>query len=219
MLLLVKKRLLKKMRMYKHIEIAINILSLTMLTACGASKLDNHRMSGLSDPSHSRCNTVGVREEMWLVDLEPAAKVRLQTLSEKEIVLAVFRDCRLEMLRGCEVGGNYSFTPTQSIRNTEYIRTRNELFAKLPLGAVELNAQYKDGTEWFLEYILTGSVDSTVSKIDTKALPAHCREATHFIQGMVVGAYQLRSSKGKGGGAQVTADNKAGIGGGEFMLL
>lgn len=166
-----------------------------------------------ADTSDGRCHANGNPDEMWLVDWDPSSQVRLQTRAGSGIILVRYRDCHLEVLRGCELDGEYRFTPSEPLRNVESIENRGELFAKLPLGALNLHAEYRAGDRWSLDYLLTGAKDASVRTVERRRLPAQCRQATHFVQGMVVGAYELRSDARVSAGAS-TSVRAVGVGGG-----
>ena len=168
-----------------------------------------------------QCKDVTGSTDPWLVEWEPPQRVRLQSRAQKGVILVRYSGCDLEVLYGCEAEGGYHFTETTRSRQTEYINNEKDLFAKLPIGALKLAAEFQQGDKWSLDYVLVGTQETNVDAVDRASLKGHCAQATHFIQGMAVGAFELGSAAHRKGSAEV-ALRKAGAGassGGEAGVL
>ena len=160
-----------------------------------------------------QCRDVTGSADPWLVEWTPAAKVRLQSSSQNGVLVVKYQGCNLEVLYGCEVDGAYTFNETTRSRQTEIIDNEAELFAKLPIGALNLAGEFKKGDHWSLEYVLVGTRTASVKNIPRASLSGNCAGATHFVQGMAVGAYQLSAKAHRKVGAEASLKGVAGAGG------
>jgi hypothetical protein len=187
----------------------------------GPQRMNSVPSGSTGEGGKYQCKAVTGATDPWLVEWDPPDKVRLQSKAKKGVLLVKYAGCELEVLYGCEQEGSYEFTPTTRSRQTEYINNEDELFAKLPIGALNLAAEFKQGDRWSLDYVLVGTQDTTVDKVDRANLIGRCAQATHFVQGMAVGAYQLGSAAHRKGGAEATlyGAGAGGSSGGEAGLL
>jgi hypothetical protein len=217
----------KSMNIKDMIQFGAVVVGLIPLLSCRAPALPTgpRRMQPASASSGEggkyQCKDVTGSTDPWLVEWEPSQKVRLQSKSKKGVLLVKYEGCDLTVLYGCEVEGGYNFIATTRSRQTEYINSEDDLFAKLPIGALKLATEFKQGDRWSLDYVLVGTQETSVEKIDRADLKDRCAEATHFVQGMAVGAYELGSAAHRKGGVEATFYG-AGAGassGGEAGLL
>ena len=202
----------------KHATVAAILLVAGMVSSCRAPSLPTgpqrvqHASASSGEGGKYQCKDVTGSTDPWLVEWEPSQKVRLQSKSKKGVILVKYAGCDLEVLYGCEVVGSYSFTATTRSSQTEYINSEDDLFAKLPIGALKLAAEFKQGDKWSMDYVLVGTQETSVDNVDRANLEGRCAQATHFVQGMAVGAYELGSAAHRKGSAGATVYN-AGVGG------
>ena len=160
-----------------------------------------------------QCRDVTGASEPWLVEWDPPAKARFQSASADGVLLVKYQGCSLEVLYGCEVKGSYKFAETTRSLQTEHIGNEAELFAKLPIGALNLAGEFKKGDRWSLDYVVVGTRTATVKDVRREALSGRCAGATHLVQGMAVGAYQLSAGASRKVGAEVSLKGVGGAGG------
>ena len=161
-----------------------------------------------------QCKNVTGASDPWLVEWDPAAKVRLHSSAAKGVLLVKYQGCSLEVLHGCEVkGSKYAFVETPRARQTEHIGNEAELFAKLPIGALNLAAEFHKGDRWSLDYVLVGTRNASLEELRREAIAGRCAGATHFVGGMAVGAYQLSAGAKRKVGAEASIKGVGGAGG------
>ncbi|MCK9463736.1 MAG: DUF1566 domain-containing protein [Proteobacteria bacterium] len=186
------------------------LLILVVLTAaaCGAPALPTG--PAVTPPSGGgggkyQCKNVSGKTDPWLVEWDATQKARMQATSQSGVLLVRYTGCDLEVLYGCERQGQYKLVPTTPASSTEYITSEDEVFAKLPIGALSLVAEFQQGDKWSLDYVIVGMRQASISAIKREELSGECAQATHYISGMAVGAYQLTSAARRmaGGGATV----------------
>jgi len=159
-----------------------------------------------------QCKAAADAGRPMLVEWPATEKAALQSAAKRGVVVVRYDGCRLKLLDRCDAGGGYAFTETSRSRDGFTVRDRSELYARLPLGAVKLEAELGEETSLELTYVAVGTRDADVDAIPAARLSGSCEGATHFVRGMVVGAYELaRARTGEvGAGAGVAG---AGLGG------
>jgi hypothetical protein len=138
-----------------------------------------------------------------LVEWPASEKAALQSDAKEGILIVRYDGCRLRRLSGCSLKGNYKFVETTRAREGFTVRDKNELFAKLPLGAVHLESELQHGNQLTLSYVAVGTLRSTVEHISSDMLEGNCEGATHFLHEMVVGAYTLTAESASSAKTQV----------------
>jgi len=132
--------------------------------------------------------------EPWLIDWDAGRKVQLQSLAQSEIVLVRLERDDLVLLPGCGIKGRYTFRSTPPARGEEAFSSVSDIYAKVPIGAARLAADFRQGERWSLSYALWGSLNASVAEIDRAMVDERCASATHFVQAMVVGSYTLSTA-------------------------
>ena len=162
-----------------------------------------------------QCTSITGKTDPWLVEWDATHVARMQAAAQEGVLLVHYSGCELEILYGCEQEGAYKFVPTTLSTNTEYITNEDEIFAKLPVGALKLVGEFQQGDKWSLDYAITGMKQTAVKKIDGAALEGGCDRATHFVSAMAVGAYRLVSEAKRNAAASVEVfGSGAGVSGG-----
>ena len=187
------------------------ILVLVALAAvsCGAPSLPTGPSNKVTPPSGGgggkyQCKNVSGKTDPWLVEWDATQKARMQATSQGGVLLVKYSGCELEVLYGCERQGQYKLWPTTPASSTEYITSEDDVFAKLPIGALNLAAEFQQGDKWSLDYVVVGMRQASIPAIKREELSGECAEATHYISGMAVGAYQLISEARRKAGGGVT---------------
>jgi hypothetical protein len=166
---------------------------------------------GESDQS-ARCKVVKDASRPMLVEWPATDKAALQAQTAQGIAVARYDGCRLKLLTGCRVDGDYAFLETSRAKDGFRIADEAELFAKLPLGAVSLEGEIKQGHELSLSYVAVGARTTTES-VSADRMSGSCEGATHFVRAMIVGAYELSSRASASGRAGVEVKGIAEAGG------
>ncbi|MCK9462211.1 MAG: DUF1566 domain-containing protein [Proteobacteria bacterium] len=173
------------------------VLVALVLSACGAPALPEGP-SGMATPSGGsggkfKCENVSGKTDPWLVEWDATQKARMQAAARKGVLLVRYSGCDLEVLYGCEQPGAYDLEPTTLSTNTEYITSEDEVFAKLPVGAISLVGEFRQGDRWSLDYAILGMQQTAVNEVDGAQLNGECARATHFVSATAIGAYRLVS--------------------------
>ncbi len=184
--------------------------------SCGGASLgdvvETTPSLGESDQS-ARCKVVKDASRPMLVEWPATDKATLQAQTARGIAVARYDGCRLKLLTGCRVEGDYSFLETSRAKDGFRVADEADLFARLPLGAVSLEGEIKRGRELSLSYVAVGARTAS-GGVTAARMSGSCEGATHFVRAMIVGAYELRSEARIGGKAGIDVAGVAGAGGG-----
>ncbi len=131
---------------------------------------------------------------LWL----PTNKASLERGSRDGIVVVSYVGCTLKILEGCVAKGSYAYTGVTPARDRIDIGSTDELYARLPLGAVGVKAELDRNTALRFDYIAVGQ---RIADGEPKALAGQCEGATHYVRTITLGAYSLdRPAKASAGG-------------------
>ncbi len=185
-------------------------LLLTSAVACGPGNLVAKPMSIADvDDQQSTCKVAKDPLSPLIVEWPGISKVTLDSVSKRGIVVVSYASCALKVLSGCSATGRYEYTSVTPARDKIKIDSQDDLYARLPLGAVSLKGELARGNNLELDYIAVGQRVASDAPVE---LTGDCEGATHYVRTITIGAYNLDASARAQAGASVEAGN-AGIGG------
>ncbi|MGE0327516.1 MAG: tetratricopeptide repeat protein [Polyangiaceae bacterium] len=181
-------------------------LSLCALTAaCGgatpgqAVKPSAYTAHQALDEQKLDCSTVSEYARPLAVDLPPEERTVLEANMRAGVAL-VHYDCKqLKVLPDCTVKGSYGYVGVTSKQEVVALRDRNELAVNLPLTGLQLAGQLKSelaaGASLDLAMMMVGMRRTDTPSIASAGLDSGCRDATHFVRGVFVGAFAMSTSE------------------------
>lgn len=150
-----------------------------------------------ADDQQATCKVARDPLNPLVVEWPGTAKVDLETASRRGLVAVSYSGCTMKILSGCEIKGEYELEKTTPARDRIEISDNNELYAKLPLGAVSLKGELSAGSALELDYIAVGQRVANAQPMETVG---ECTGATHYVRTITVGAFRLDAkAKGKVG--------------------
>ena len=164
----------------------------------GQSSLMDQTVAGKGrcDPRH--------HDRPFVIEWDATDASSFEARSATDVVFVKYEGCELTLLDGCAddaVRGSFgTYRPIDwtsgSVEKIE-IENEDELFAELPLGAASLGARVAGGEKFRMEYFVAGVRTATRSAVFRRDIEriAACREATHFVYGINLGAFALGSTK------------------------
>ncbi|MCC6552063.1 MAG: hypothetical protein IT372_03445 [Polyangiaceae bacterium] len=179
--------------------------------ACGGPGLPSPVTVPRDPTPLTKCQVAASQSSPLVTEWPASEKARLEGLVSQGGVAVRYSGCEMQVLDACKLEGNYTFQRTTLSTDTIEIRSADELFAKLPLGAASLEGEL--GRSGRLAIRTTGA-GQLVFRGDPMRLPAGgvCAGATHVITAISVGTFRMLSGGAvtAGGGASVAG---AGTGG------
>ncbi len=160
------------------------------------------------------CDRVKDPESPFIVEWSAAERGDLESMSGEGIVLVRYDGCQnLKILTECSAAGGYRFKPFTSPRlDSVTMKTRQDLYAALPVGAANIEASLGDGGTVDLRYVLVGTQRST-SRPERGKLMGRCSGATHYVSSMSMGAFSLEKTSQRRSSAEAGLPLVGGAGG------
>ena len=184
---------------------ALGIVASVMLAGCGGGLA---AAGGDLEPETEEeafrtdaCDALKVQEAPDLMAWNASARANLSRLSKQGIVPVHYSkqgcNIELELLPNCKVRGNkrYKFAP-YARSETKVAKSKAELYAKLPLGAVGLEGKVGGNRSLRTDYMMVGTLSlpggyefnaQRLTKSDD------CDRATHVITTIYVGGFAMAS--------------------------
>lgn len=158
-----------------------------------------------SDPTPLAKCTVSASQTSPLVTEWPASeKAHLESLVAQRTVAVEYSGCELRIVDGCELPGQYVWQRTTLATDTIEIADADELYAKLPIGAIGLEGELERSGRLAVQTTVAGQLRSEGGP---EGLPrgSACRRATHFISAISVGSFRLLSGAEASGSGSAQA--------------
>lgn len=125
----------------------------------------------------------------------PAAdRAALEAQRAQGVVVVRYGGRDIEVLRGCKVGGNYRYVPVTPKEEDLVMRDRAELDATMPIHAVSLEARLAQKQELQVAMTIVGAYEADARPWAAADLQGQCDGATHVVQELTVGAFEIASS-------------------------
>jgi hypothetical protein len=151
-----------------------------------------------------RCQAAAQIESPIVTEWSGSEKSQLEGLLAGQAVAVQFSGCDLRVLHACRVPGKYGYRRTTLATDTLEIDDSDELYAKLPLGALRLEGELARSGRIAVRTTVSGQYRLEGSGIGSVPQDGTCGEATHLVAAVSVGAFSLFS------GGAVTAGGSVG---------
>jgi hypothetical protein len=152
----------------------------------------------------AKCRVAASSTSPLVTEWPASEKAHLQSLAAARIVAVEYSGCELRIVDSCALSGGYDWRRTTLATDVVEIENADELYAKLPIGAVGLEAELSRSGRLAVRSTVTGQLHS--KPVDSRELTnAGCQAATHYVSAISVGAFQLLSGAdvSGAGGVQV----------------
>jgi hypothetical protein len=176
-----------------------------VLSGCGSAGSVGPRPVAPSDPTAgTKCKLASNQDSPLVTEWPASEKARLESLAARQVVAVAYSGCELRIVDSCRVPGSYTWRPTTLATDTVEISDANELYAKLPLGAVGLEGQLERSGRLAVKTTVSGHLELADVPTTVPATGA-CSGVTHLVKGISVGAFRLLSggSVAVGGAAEM----------------
>lgn len=112
----------------------------------------------------------------------------------------------MKVVEGCSIPGSYGWKQTTLATDTVEISDADELYAKLPLGAVGLEGQLQRSGRLAIRTTVAGQLQ--IQNVPATELPktGACTNVTHFVKSITVGSFRLVS------GGAIAGSGSVGVG-------
>lgn len=182
------------------------LLGLAIVSACAGAPSGTGDLAPVASSPASRCRTGAASDSPLVTEWSASEKAHLEGLAASQAVAVVFSGCELRVVDACKPTGKYAWRRTTLSTDTIEIGSGDELWAKLPLGAVRLEGELARSGRLAVRTTVAGQLGLGGYDPDSLAKQDACREVTHVVSAISVGAFGLLSGgamTARGGGGVV----------------
>ncbi len=160
------------------------------------------------DPTAGAKCSVAASSLSPLVTEWPATeKGNLEARLREGGIAVEYSGCEMTVLSRCAVAGTYAFTRTTAGTDRVDIADADQLYARLPLGAVSLEADLQRSGRLAVQTTAAGQLTLREAGPGDVSNEGECARATHLVTGVSIGAFKLIA-----GGAQSVGAGASGFG-------
>lgn len=174
---------------------------LTASVSCGGSQPVS--VTPQRDPTPlAKCKVAPSQSSPLVTEWPASEKAHLESMLSDRTVAVSYSGCDLKILDACRIKGSYSFHRTTLATDTIEIKSEDDLYAKLPLGAVSLEGELQRSGRLAVRTTVAGQLRLNEEISDFPTTGA-CAKATHVVTALSVGTFKLLSGGGISGRAGV----------------
>ena len=173
------------------------------LAACapGALTHDLAQPPSFEPAKQTKCAVTKSQARPLIVEWPASDRAALESQARRGRVVVRYSGCELEVLRGCQAPGSYSYTALTPKRETVSIHDQDELYAHMPVHAASFEGALERNGQLEVSMTIVGMFESLTSPPSAAQLEGACDGATHVISALTIGAFEFYA----GAGARVEA--------------
>jgi formylglycine-generating enzyme required for sulfatase activity len=162
----------------------------SMATACSAVAQQTAKPPEYR-PGETKCAMVRDHRRPLLVEWSAQDRASLEAQLKKGLVVVRYEGCKMELLPNCRAPGSYGFFATTRKMERESIKNEDDLYAKLPIGALSLEGKLKSAGALTVDMLVVGTLESSHPGAGRADLDGDCTGASHVLTSFVVGAFDF----------------------------
>lgn len=155
----------------------------------------------------AKCGVKASAAKPLVVEWPAADRGALEARANRSLVAVRYQGCEMEVLTNCTVQGAYSYLGLNQKREGVRIKSVDELYAQLPVGAVALEGKLERAGQLNVDMVIVGRKEAERSEFSERDLEGRCDEATHVITGITLGAFSFYAGASAEVGAAVKVGN------------
>jgi len=160
-----------------------------------------------SQTGQAKCGVKASAAKPLVVEWPAADRGALEARANRSLVAVRYQGCEMEVLTNCTVQGTYSYLGLNQKREGVRIKSVDELYAQLPVGAVALEGKLERAGQLNVDMVIVGRKEAERSEFSEQDLDGRCTEATHVITGITLGAFSFYAGASAEVGAAVKVGN------------
>ena len=173
------------------------------LTGCGGGGEPLRAKAPVLPGEDERCRAAALRETPIVTEWSAAEKANLQARLRAGALAVEYTGCAMRPIVSCAPRGSYRWQRTTTSTDVIEISSKDELFAKLPLGAFALEGELARSGRIAVQTTVSGQF--VLEGSNAAEIPDYgdCAQATHLLVGLSIGSFKLRSGGTLSAGASV----------------
>ncbi len=146
-----------------------------------------------TDPTPlGRCKIAASASNPLVTEWPASEKAHLESMMSARTVAVQFSGCEMRIIDGCRLPGRYAWRRTTLATDTIEITNADDLYAKLPLGALSLEGELERSGRLAVRTTVAGQMQLEGLQAESAKSDA-CADATHVVSAISVGAFKLLS--------------------------
>jgi hypothetical protein len=172
------------------------VVSLTA-SLLGCSPLSSTSAPAASVPEvpggQAKCKIAASSENPLVTEWPASEKANLEARLREGAVAVSYSGCDMRLLPQCRMPGSYGWRRTTTSTDVVEIRNADDLYAKLPLGAVSLEGELERTGRLAVQTTVAGQLQLIDFNPNVVLQDPSCQGATHVVGALSIGAFKLRS--------------------------
>jgi len=165
-----------------------------LLAACGAGGGGAPQAPTYAPADETTAGAAKSSSHPLILEWPAADRAALEAQRALGVVVVRYGGREIEVLRGCKVAGSYRYVPVTPKEEDVVMRDRAELDATMPIHAVSLEAKLAQKQELQVALTIVGAYEADARAWAAADLQGQCDGATHVVQELTVGAFEIASS-------------------------
>jgi cytoskeletal protein CcmA (bactofilin family) len=141
----------------------------------------------------AKCKVAASQSSPLVTEWPASEKANLEAMLTTGGVAVAYSGCSMRVLSQCRLGGGYLWQRTTPATDVLSIGNEDELYAKLPLGAVALEGELKRSGTLAVSTTVSGQLKLGGITAADVPMEGECAAATHIVGGLSVGAFSLEA--------------------------
>jgi hypothetical protein len=162
--------------------------------ACASGGSPNLAARAAPLPEPVVCRDDADLAERLVIDWSPLDRSKLESAARKGLVLVRVDGCSARIVEVCASSRRYAYSPTSRQREVMLVRDRDELRARLPLGAARFDAGLERASALSVAMTVVGRYEAPPAPIASTDLEGDCAGVTHAVASVAVGAFEVARS-------------------------
>jgi hypothetical protein len=174
-------------------------------SGCGAASAISPTAPQAPNDGLTRCTIARGQDNPLVTEWTASEKASLETQLQRGAVVVAYHGCEMRILSDCPVRGVYAWKRTTTSTDVIDIHDADELYSKLPLGAVKLEGELQRSGRLSVQTTVAGQLVLQGWEVADVANNPACVGATHVIGQLSIGTFKLKSGGAVrvGGGVSV----------------
>jgi hypothetical protein len=185
------------------------------LASCGSGNAASQlvKTPEYAPAGQAKCSIQKSQANPLVVEWPSPDRLELESTLRQGLAVVHYAGCELSLLNRCRVSSLYRYLGATRTEDRVEVKDEDELYANLPMGAASLEGKLHRAGKLTVDMQLVGRLEADRTKVWGDELLGECAGATHFVYGVIVGAFDFYA----GGDADVGGGigiQQAGVGGG-----
>ena len=139
----------------------------------------------------AKCGVSKSQARPLIVEWPSTDRADLEAQARRGVVVVHYEGCDMEVLRQCRAPGAYGYVGLTRKDDRITIHDADELYEKVPLGAVQLEGKLQKAGALDVSMTIVGKYEAERPAFRKDELDGDCARATHVVTSLTAGAFEF----------------------------